>query len=495
MDSTPPKLPQLRNYQETDISRIRQSIRDGHKRILYQLPTGGGKSVILSKIMWGAARKKRRVLSLVHRYELVRQLQQHYTAWGYPPHVIAAGGQDDPSAMVTLASVQTAARRELSAYDVILVDEAHHACIGSWDTILRGQPGAIQIGVTATPWRLDNKPLITHFDVMVQGPPARHLQRLGYLAPLRVFKTEYAEIKNLRLVGDKWPKEQLEQILGGYTAMCLSEWRRCLPEGGPTIFFTCGTYQCEYTLAKANELCINAAAVHSKMPREKREKAIADYANGNVELLICCDLIDEGFDVPETRCVLQARATESVTKHFQQIGRMMRPKADNGPGVLIDMGGNIDRIFASFGFGLPTDIVEWSLGEMPKPKKEPDGTLITAQAEREIVVGAHARKAIELHDQFVFAGSLEEALALCQKPEDILVLRKVFPNRNGKKYHIGACIHFCREIFFPKHPFHSGMTMAADALGYRSALEHARRSGMKWALSHSQDQPNSTPES
>ena len=119
----------LRDYQVADIEALRDAYRKGAKAPLYQLATGGGKTVVFSHIVQSSAAKGKRVLVLAHRRELVRQAQHNLTWSGVPHGIMAAGMDRDHDAPVIVASIQTVARRldKLPQFDLIVADEAHHA--------------------------------------------------------------------------------------------------------------------------------------------------------------------------------------------------------------------------------------------------------------------------------------------------------------------------------------------------------------------------------
>ena len=96
----------LRDYQVTDIERLRDCYRHGARAALYQLATGGGKTVVFSNIVKSAAAKGRRTGVFVHRRELINQASQKLD-WCNVPHGIMAAGLDrDHDAPVQVLSIQ-----------------------------------------------------------------------------------------------------------------------------------------------------------------------------------------------------------------------------------------------------------------------------------------------------------------------------------------------------------------------------------------------------
>ena len=128
----------LRDYQVADIEKLRDAYRAKHQALLYQLATGGGKTVIFCHIVESAAARGNRVLVLAHRRELVRQASTHLTWCGVAHGIMAAGQDRDHDALVIVASIQTVARRldKLPQFDLIVADEAHHAVSKTWAALM-----------------------------------------------------------------------------------------------------------------------------------------------------------------------------------------------------------------------------------------------------------------------------------------------------------------------------------------------------------------------
>jgi DNA repair protein RadD len=193
--------PTLRPYQQSDITRIRTSYANGARRVLYQAPTGSGKTVLFSEIVRGAAARGNRVVILGHRDEIVQQIGEALTALDVAHGIIAAGYPETPELPVQIASVPTLVRRldRLHRVDLLVIDESHHATAGTWSKIIAALPEAKLIGVTATPERLDGKGLGEIFDMLIIGPSAAGLIAQGYLSPYTTFAPAKApDLSNIR---------------------------------------------------------------------------------------------------------------------------------------------------------------------------------------------------------------------------------------------------------------------------------------------------------
>ncbi|MGA1114631.1 MAG: DEAD/DEAH box helicase family protein, partial [Aquiluna sp.] len=128
-----------RQYQARDIERLSQTYRRA-TRVVYVLPTGGGKTVVLSEITRRVEARGGRVLILVHRQELLQQASASLSRLGVEHGLIQANRPMDIRQLVQVASVQTLVRRlddfPPDAFRLVIVDEAHHAVAGTWARVL-----------------------------------------------------------------------------------------------------------------------------------------------------------------------------------------------------------------------------------------------------------------------------------------------------------------------------------------------------------------------
>ncbi|NBV62409.1 MAG: hypothetical protein EBR73_15355 [Rhodobacteraceae bacterium] len=153
---------QLRRYQEQLLEDLRQSMRQGHRRILAVMPTGAGKGTTIAVMVQSAADRGKRVLILAHRKELISDLSKRISWLGIDHGVICAGQPEDLTKPVQVGSVQTVVRRidRIPEPCLIVQDEAHHLIRGNmWGRIVDAWPNAYLIGKTATPARLSGEGL------------------------------------------------------------------------------------------------------------------------------------------------------------------------------------------------------------------------------------------------------------------------------------------------------------------------------------------------
>lgn len=354
---------ELRDYQAAAVHGIRGAMAV-NRRVLFVLPTGGGKTVVFSYIAQQAHGKGKRVMIVAHRKEIVRQISRSLDRFGVP-HALVVPGATHSRRAIQVAMVQTLGRRISRGLeyepDLLVMDEAHHGVAGSWATVAAAWPHAKILGVTATPQRLDGKGLSDAFDVIVEGPPVRqlieagHLARYRYLAPpmAATLKERLASIK--KRYGDYATGDLAEAVdQRSITGDAVNHYAKYL-NGRPAIVFCVSVAHAAHVRESFAASGYRAASVDGSMAAHERDRIIGDFASGRLNILTSCDLISEGFDVPDAAGVLLLRPTQSLSLHLQQVGRALRPKSDGREAVILDHAGNVDR------HGLPDQQRSWTL--------------------------------------------------------------------------------------------------------------------------------------
>ena len=180
-------LPPLRPYQvrarddmRRAAARARRRLRRQGVGVLAVAPTGAGKTIIALEVARGAIEREHSVLWLAPRAELVDQPVAKLASYGWHSvRVVKAGVRGDPSAPITVASIQTLVAREYAPpADVVIFDEARHYVADQWGEIAARYQGAVRIGLDATPVRADMSPLGDLFDELVHVASVTELQAL-----------------------------------------------------------------------------------------------------------------------------------------------------------------------------------------------------------------------------------------------------------------------------------------------------------------------------
>jgi DNA repair protein RadD len=361
--------PALRPYQEALKADTRAALRRV-RRAVAVLPTGGGKSAILSSIAADAAAKGRIVWILAHRRKLIQQLSETVAGWGVD-HGVIQSGRPHTDHKVQVGSVDTIVRRldQCPAPNLVIVDETHHLTTGNkWGRVVEAFPEAYLIGFTATPERLDGKGLGEgkggYMQGLVLGPDAKWLTDNGFLAPATVYSWPTRVTENLKVRAGDYAPEVSAAAMDKPAIMgdVVEAYRKHL-NGKTSIANCCTVKHAENVAASFNAAGIEAAAITGKTDKAVQDYLFADLAAGRLKVLCQCELISEGVDVPSVSGGLMLRPTQSTALWLQQCGRVLRPKPDGGKAVILDFVGNALRL------GLPTDKRDWSLeGKAKRPR-------------------------------------------------------------------------------------------------------------------------------
>lgn len=352
----------LREYQADAVDRIRGALRK-HRRVLFVLPTGGGKTVVFSYIAESASAKGNRVLIVAHRREIVDQISRSLLEMDVR-HGLILPGHTMTENPVQVGMVQTIARRldRVARPNLLVVDEAHHAVAGSWKKLTERLTDAKILGVTATPQRLDGKGLGEAFDTIVEGPQVRdligagHLSAFDYLAP-----PSQADLSEVATSMGDFDRGQAARIMDSavITGDAVEHYARHL-NGRPAIAFCISVEHAEHVAETFRSRGWRAASVDGTMASETRRDLIGGLARGRLNVLTSCELISEGVDVPVVAGALLLRPTKSLSMYLQQIGRCLRLKPDGCKAIILDHVGNVER------HGLPDMPRVWSLAGRDK---------------------------------------------------------------------------------------------------------------------------------
>lgn len=360
----------LRDYQEKGVGEIRNAFIKGKRSPLYVLPTGAGKTVVFSYIATNTYQRGKRVLVLVHRIELLRQTSAKLIESNVEHGIINAKFTPNPMASVQIASVQTMARRldKLRLdYDLIIIDEAHHAVANTWKKILAKIPTARVLGVTATPIRGDGAGLSDLFDSLIVGPTITELTKKGHLMPSVVYApASKLDLSKVKIVNGDYDQRQIEDIVDNtkITGDAVENYTKICP-GVPAVVFCVSIAHAEHVAEKFLEAGFRSQSVDGTMEDAQRRKLIGGLATGAVQVLTSCDLISEGTDVPAIQCAILLRPTQSTGLFLQQVGRALRPAPGKTKATILDHVGNVLM------HGMPDEERVWSLeGEDKRAKKK-----------------------------------------------------------------------------------------------------------------------------
>ena len=355
---------ELYGYQQGDIdaifSRMEQVAPNYH--LLYQLPTGGGKTVIFSEIVRRyLASHNKKVVVLTHRIELCKQTSRMLTGFGVTNKIINSKIKDLPDQhefMCFVAMVETLKNRihdhklHLDNIGLVIIDEAHY---NSFRKLLGFFKNAFILGVTATPLSSNIKlPMNQNYDELIVGDTIESLITKGYLARAHTYAYDVG-LTSLKvgINGDYTVKssEELysnatmqEKLLHAYTEKSL---------GKKTLIFNNGINTSLYVYEMFREAGHPIRHLDNTSSNEQRREILHWFKKTPGAVLTSVGILTTGFDEPTVESIILNRATKSLTLYFQMIGRGSRKLPGKDSFIIIDLGNNAAR------FGLWNQPVDW----------------------------------------------------------------------------------------------------------------------------------------
>lgn len=323
----------LRDYQERARQDLRAAVarlRDAGKpqRVLLDLPTGGGKTTVAAALIAGAVERDGDVLFVAHRKELVDQCSARLDGAGIEHGILMANHpRAMPWARVQVASVPTLVRRldRLPRATLIVVDEAHHARASTYSHILARYPEVPVIGLTATPWRLDNCGLGELFEAIVVAETMRGLVGRGYLVPYTGFAYDIPELANVKKSAGDYKVEDSARVMstGAICGNVVEQWlAHC--GGKRTVVFAVNVSHSMQLVERFKAAGVAAEHVDGTSPKEEREGVLRRLAGGETAVVCNVNVLTEGFDCPAIENIVLARPTLSTVLYLQMVGRGMR---------------------------------------------------------------------------------------------------------------------------------------------------------------------------
>jgi superfamily II DNA or RNA helicase len=344
---------ELYNYQKIAIEEIFQkfdsAVEDYH--LLYQLPTGGGKTVIFSEIVRRYISKfNKKVLVLTHRIELSKQTSNMLNEFGVPNKVINSTAKldDQDNYDCFVAMVETLKNRlnddklDISDIGLVIVDEAHY---NSFTKIFKFFDDSFILGVTATPLSSNIKlPMYENYQELYVGETIEDLIENRYLASANMFSYNVG-LTSLEVGanGDYTVKssedlytnvDMLSKLVGAYEETS---------KGKKTLIFNNGiqtSIQVFHAFKKAGYPIAHLDNTNTKKERDFILKWFKKTPNA---IITSVSILTTGFDEPTIESIILNRATKSLTLYYQMIGRGSRILNNKSTFNVVDLGNNFHR--------------------------------------------------------------------------------------------------------------------------------------------------------
>ena len=343
----------LYNYQKGAIDKIFERFEDcpNDYHLLYQLPTGGGKTIIFSEIVRQYLKlKKKKVVVLTHRIELCNQTSKVLSDFGVLNKVVnsKASLDDQEEYSCFVAMVETLNNRllddklDISDVGLVIIDEAHY---NSFTKLLKFFSSSFILGVTATPLSSNiNLPMTDNYDELIVGESISELIKNNFLARANLY-TYNVGLTSLIVGanGDYTVKsseelytnnDMLSKLLLAYEERCLNQKTLIFNNGINTSLIVYDTFK------KAG---FNVRHLDNTATKKQRSETLKWFKETPDAILTSVSILTTGFDEPTVKCIMINRATKSLTLYYQMIGRGSRLLKDKNTFEVIDLGNNFYR--------------------------------------------------------------------------------------------------------------------------------------------------------
>jgi superfamily II DNA or RNA helicase len=353
----------LRPYQLTAVESVEERRGEGARKALIIMATGLGKSVVANELIAQELERNptQEVLVLAHTRDLVRQLE--VSAWSQLPkrfstHLWTEGEQPAFQGGVVFATWQSlhAAQQRGEAleerFGLIVVDEAHHAPSASYRALLEHLRPNFLVGMTATPWRGDERSLEGIFGPATYTMDIVDGMQQGFLADV-----DYRMLTD----GIDWDDVALRSRQG-LTVRDLNV-LLLLPDRDVAMVNVIAEKMERINNARAIGFCrsidhatrlqpllaakgVRAALLHSGLTREERFHNLSAFRAGDIGMLLSVEMLNEGIDVPDVNIIAFMRVTHSRRIFVQQLGRGLRLSPTKDRVLVLDFVADIRRVAA-----------------------------------------------------------------------------------------------------------------------------------------------------
>jgi DNA repair protein RadD len=362
----------LRPYQQASVDAVYEHLRTRGDNPCVVIPTGGGKTPVIATICrdaagtWGG-----RVLILAHVKELLEQTTEKLRV--VCPEVkfgvYSAGlNRRETDHAVIVAGIQSVYKRarELDAFDLVIVDEAHMIPPegdGMYRQLLAAakevNPQLRVIGLTATPFRMKSGLICSPENILnsvCYEVGVRELIRDGYLCPLATKAgRQKADTANLHVRGGEYIAGEVEDLMDQdalVEAACaeIVEYTR---ERGACLIFASGIRHGKHVVhVLAEKHGFECGFVCSETPDRERDEGLARFRGDDhvglferrpLKYLCNVNVLTTGFDAPNIDCVVLLRPTLSPGLYYQMVGRGFRLHPGKTDCLVLDFGGNVLR--------------------------------------------------------------------------------------------------------------------------------------------------------
>ena len=357
------------------VHKLRQEVAAGTQSVLGVASPAFGKTVVAGYITESAVARdpQASVWFLVHRKNLLRQTSQSF--WkSHIQHGLITSGKRPSKLPVQVGTIGTVFSRldTLSPPRILFIDEAHLAKGNMFETVINWarEAGALVIGLTGTPERLDGKALGDVFDSMIEARSTQWLIEQGRLSEYDIYTTPIKpDLTQVKKAGNDYNRTQLAEAMdkAHIVGDAVSHWRKYANDM-ITVCYCVNVKHSKHTAEMFNSAGIPAVHVDADTTEAELKDACEGLADGRYKVLCNCELVIEGFDLSAQvgrditiECCILLRPTQSLARYLQMVFRALRRKPHAA--VILDHAGCVMK------HGLPDDIREWTLDGKKKGKR------------------------------------------------------------------------------------------------------------------------------
>ena len=342
----------LRPYQKDAMDAVLKQWASGIRRTLLVMVTGGGKTIIFSKVIEECVRSGDRVLVLAHRGELLDQAAdklEKSTGLQCATEKAELSCLDGESRWyrVVVGSVQSLMREARlnrfgrDHFDMIVVDEAHHVLADSYRRILDYFEDAKVLGVTATPDRGDMRNLGAVFESLAYEYTLPRAIKEGFLCRIKAMTIPLKlDISGVNMSAGDYALAGLGTALDPYLEQIADEMAKVCMNRKTVVFLPLIA-----TSKKMRNLLewrgFRAAEVNGNST--DREETLTAFDRGETNVLCNSMLLTEGWDCPSVDCIVVLRPTKIRSLYCQMVGRGTRLYPDKEHLLLLDFLWNTER--------------------------------------------------------------------------------------------------------------------------------------------------------
>ncbi len=329
----------LRPYQLDALDQFRKHYAAGTTKILYDAPTGSGKTTVFCTVVSAAVQKGKRVIVVVFGRKLVDQASKRLDREGVAHGVLMSGHKRyRPKEAVQVCSISTLYSRMLApAADLIIIDEAHMAGSGAYRWLMGQYPNSFILAVTATPHL---KAGLRHIaDVVVNTATMKDLIAAGYLVPPVYYAPSKPDLSAVSIdakTGDYRIGELSQSMRKANLYGDMVKSYREIGGGKPALLFCVDVEHSKEVVASFIRAGIPAEHVDAKSPEAYREAVIARLSNGTTKVVTNVGIMTTGVDIPCVEVIILARPTKSYNLFIQICGRGTRLHPGKSQFIILD---------------------------------------------------------------------------------------------------------------------------------------------------------------